>query len=150
MSPGPYARIYQSIWTDERFVAIREDDELLGGYVRLLMLAEAAWPQSVAIPRRLPQSTLDALLEAGVIELHPCDTYRVHGLDPERERRSAHGRDAVARRWAGRSDTPSSSPSNTQLVLAPRSRSLSRELRRESSTKCDPRPLSEILKGLTL
>jgi hypothetical protein len=118
----PYARVYFSIWRDERFVRIREDYALLGVWLDLLMRAEAAWPEDVAIPRRTPPEALAAMVEDGVIDLHPCDTYRVHGLDPERERRSQHGRDAIARRWAGRSDTPTTTPGTTQPLLAPRSR----------------------------
>jgi hypothetical protein len=124
MSDG-YARVYFSIWDDDRFVRIREDDALLGAWTRLLLLAEAAWPRSVAIPRCVLPERLAVLVEDGVIDLRPGDMYRIHGLDPERERRSQHGRDAIARRWEGRSDTPSITPTNTQPLLAPRSRTSS-------------------------
>jgi len=117
---GPYARVYQSIWTDPRFARIIEDDALLGAWTRLLLLAEAAWPQSVALPRALPEASLVQLVDAGVIELHPADTYRIHGLDPERERRSEHGREAALRRWDAPSNAPGNATSNAQVMLAPR------------------------------
>jgi len=119
MSAGPYARVYFSIWTDPRFEEIIVDDALLGAWTRLLLLAEAAWPQSVAVPRSLPESSLDALVKAGVIELHPADTYRIHGLDPERERRSLHGQKAAQRRWDAPGNAPGNPQRNAQSMLAP-------------------------------
>lgn len=123
----PYARVYFSIWTDERFVRIREDAALLGDWLRLLLLAEAAWPQSVAIPRCIPNDRLAVFVEDGVIDLHPADTYRIHGLDPERQRRSDRGVEANRRRW--HPDTPSNptgTPTGTpNALLAPRSRTSS-------------------------
>jgi hypothetical protein len=121
-------------------VEIVGDDRLLGGWLRLLLLAEAAWPQSVAIPRALSRRTLAVLVEAGVVELHSADTYRIHGLDPERQKRSEHGREAAQRRWDAPSNAPGIAPSNAisnahpmlgarnaDPMLAPRSRSRKNE-----------------------
>ncbi len=119
---GPYARIYQSIWTDPRFETIIDSDLRLGTWVRLLLLAEAAWPQDAAVPQTISQRALNALETCGLVELKRAGMYRIHGLDAERQRRSEHGREAVKRRW--HPDTPSITPSNalsnTQPILAPR------------------------------
>lgn len=96
---GPYARVYQSIRTDPRFAGIIESNELLGAWLRLLLHAESEWPESPPIPRSIPDDLLRPLVDAGIVELHPADTYRIHGLDPERQRRSEHAIEANRRRW---------------------------------------------------
>lgn len=116
-----YARVYFSIWDDPRFSTIIENDGHLATWLRLLLRAEAAWPECVAIPRAISQPSLDALVEAGLVELHPFDTYRIHGLDAERERRSLQGKKAIAARW----NTASITDSNTDVLLDTRSRTSS-------------------------
>ena len=85
---GDYSRLYHCVVDDERFVGIYDDDAHWACYTRLLMLAEAAWPSSAPIPRSARQESIDALAQAGIIELQSGDRFRIHGLDGERAKRS--------------------------------------------------------------
>ena len=102
---GDYSRLYHAVVDDTRFDGIYDDDAHWACYTRLLMLAEAAWPASAPIPRAARQESVDALAKAGIIELQAGDRFRIHGLDPERAKRSEHGRQAAEARW-NRSQPP--------------------------------------------
>jgi hypothetical protein len=126
-NPGEYVRIYMSVIDDERFAGVYDDDHLFATYVRLLMVAEAAWPASGTLPRSARRQYVQALVTHGIVELGAVDRFRIHGLDPERQRRSDHARSAAVNRW---SNAPSNAagiagrnaPSNAQSMLAETSR----------------------------
>lgn len=93
MSQGAgYVRVYFSIVDDERFVGIYDDDHHLAAWLRLLLVADAAWPSSASLPRSARPASVRALAASGLIELVGTDRYRVHGLDRERGRRSEAAR----------------------------------------------------------
>lgn len=94
-----HVRVYYTIGEDDRFRDIYHDDRRLGAWLRLLLIADAVWPASAPLPASIAKSSLKALIDAGVIDLLPGHMYRIHGLDAERERRSASGRNAAAMRW---------------------------------------------------
>lgn len=121
-SDGEYVRVYQSVVDDPRFAGIFEDDHHFATWVRLLMIAEKAWPSSAILPRSARKASIRALEEAGIIELAAGDRYRIHGLDPERQRRSDHARTAAEARWSkapgnAPSIPPGNAGSNAQVML---------------------------------
>jgi hypothetical protein len=81
-----YVRVYMTIVDDPKFVGIFTDDHHFATWVRLLMVADAAWPASAMIPRSARQESLDALVEHDLIAV-TGDLFRVVGLDAERGRR---------------------------------------------------------------
>jgi len=113
-----YANVYFAIGSDERLARIFPDDALLGLWLRLLILAEQAWPEPAYLPRSVTRRKLAVFLEAGVLELVDADRFRFHGLDAERTRRVEHGKAAADARWSARGDAPSITPSSAQAMHA--------------------------------
>jgi hypothetical protein len=115
---GRYARVYLDIVSDPKFATVYSDDHHLATWLRLLLLADAAWPAPVCVPRSVSQASLDHLASVGLIDLMPADMFRIHGLDPERQRRSDHAVLANERRWhPSPTGTPPSIPTGTPQVL---------------------------------
>jgi hypothetical protein len=98
-----YVRVYYSIIDDERFQMVYPDPATLGTWLRLLLLADAMWPSSSPLPYGISRKCLDVLVKAGIIELLSNRHYKIHGLEPERQRRSEAGR--VGGLASGRSRT---------------------------------------------
>lgn len=99
--PSPYSRVYHSITTDPKFVTVYHDDAALAAWLRLLLDADAAWPNPAAVPRRTDQRPLDQLAAVGLVDLLPGDRYLIHGLDAERLARSTQASEAGKRSAAG-------------------------------------------------
>lgn len=97
---GPYCRVYWSIRHDERFRGVYADDAALASWLRLLISAEGVYPAPADVPAWLKPDVLALLIERGLIELVDDLHYRVHGLEAERERRSAAARTGAAARWS--------------------------------------------------
>jgi hypothetical protein len=115
---GEYIRVYLGIPDDPRFATIYGDDHRLATWLRLLMGADAVWPSTPAIPRSVGEDALAALVDAGLVELLPHDHYRIHGLDAERERRSAQGRaGGLASGASRRGSTGAERPSNERSTV---------------------------------
>lgn len=94
-----YVRVYYSIRSDERFETIYGDDIALACWLRLLLDADAAWPEPASVPKAARQRSYRKLVAVGLIEELPGHLYRVHGLDRERDMRAHSGRIAAAVRW---------------------------------------------------
>lgn len=92
MSERPYSRIYHSIVDDPKFATVYDDDRRLGTWLRLLIVAEQAYPASAHIPQGTNRAAVLALVDAGLIDLGTGSRYRIHGLDAERTRRSEAAR----------------------------------------------------------
>jgi hypothetical protein len=90
MSADRYVRVYYSILDDPKFADVYPDVVRLGTWLRLLMVADNAWPQPAPMPRNVDPDALAFLADVGLIDLLPGDLYRVHGMDAERMRRRAH------------------------------------------------------------
>ena len=86
---------------DERLATIYPDDGTLGLWLRLLLLAEHAWPKPAYLPRRTNGQRLRTLVEAGCIVMIDRDRFRFHGLDAEHQRRIDRSRAAANARWSG-------------------------------------------------
>lgn len=85
---APYSRVYWSVVDDPKFTAVYDDDRHLATWLRLLIAADAIWPASPTLPVSARKTSVQALVDAGLIDLLPSHRYRVHGLDAERNRRS--------------------------------------------------------------
>lgn len=95
----PYSRVYWKVRSDDRFVGIYSDDHHFATWVRLLIAAEAAWPEPADIPAAARRPSLRALADAGIIVLLESGLFRVHGLDAERMRRQERATTAASARW---------------------------------------------------
>jgi len=101
----PYVRVYYRIVEDDRFADVYPDDRALACWLRLLIIADGAFPAPGALPRGVNETALQRLVTAGLIDRVGRDHFRVHGLESERARRSESGRKAAAVRW-GQPETP--------------------------------------------
>jgi len=82
-----YSRVYWSIIDDPKFDTVYSRDENLACWLRLLLIADQAWPASGQLPTSARVRPLAALVAAKLIDRLPNDRFRVHGLDAERNRR---------------------------------------------------------------
>jgi hypothetical protein len=98
----PYVRVYYRILDDPKFKAV--DDRALGLWVRLLLQADAMYPATAILPRRVHESSLTKLAEADLIELLDNDRYRVKGLAAERETRAESARFAADAKHHGHAE----------------------------------------------
>lgn len=85
---APYSRVYWSVVDDPKFAAIYDDDHHLATWLRLLIVAEGAYPASANIPIGTKRASITALVEAGLLDIGTGPRYRIHGLDAERSRRT--------------------------------------------------------------
>lgn len=117
MSAREYVRVYYEIVDDEKFHGLTL--EQYGGWLRLLLIADASWPASGYLPSSnvVPDDVVDELVLRGIVDLAPGGRYRIHGLDKERDyrRRSAtRGSDA---RWSDRMQPSNAAASAPQMRL---------------------------------
>ena len=105
-----YVRIYWSIIDDPKFVDVYDNDAALATWLRLLISADASWPASASIPAAARRVPLALLVGAGLVDLMQGGRYRIHGLDSERNARSASGRNAAAMRWHREGNAPAMRP----------------------------------------
>lgn len=94
---GPFVKVYQSIVDDPQFARVYDNDHALATWLRMLLIADAMWPASAPLTSRNP--TVRMLIDVGLVLQRPGNRYSIRGLDAERERRSAYGRNAAAVRW---------------------------------------------------
>jgi hypothetical protein len=93
-----YSRVYWSIADDEKFADIYGNNDHLATWLRLLLIADQAFPASAHLPMNVRKGSREALVKSGLIDAVSGDRYRIHGLDAERGRR----RDAATRLRTGR------------------------------------------------
>ncbi len=82
-----YSRVYWSVSDDPKFASIYGDDHHLAAWLRLLLIADQAYPASAHLPMNIRKASREALVGVGLIDPMPGDRYRIHGLDAERDRR---------------------------------------------------------------
>ena len=102
MTDRPYSRVYHEIVDDPRFERVYGNDKALATWLRMLLIADAMYPASAPMTSRNP--TVRLLIDSGLIEERPGNRYVIHGLQGERERRSAIARNAAAVRWQSASN----------------------------------------------
>jgi hypothetical protein len=115
----PYARVYHSIIDDPKFATIYDNDRYLATWLRLLILAEQAYPGSALLPRGTSRASVQALSDAGLIDVGEHGRYRVHGLASEREMRSQSARNAAAVRWHSEGNASTSTSTRTSTSIPP-------------------------------
>ncbi len=79
----PHIRIYSSIFEDDKFLHVRDDNAAFAWYVRLLFIAHAAHPAPGYLPRRVPRKVLATLSDAGLIA-HDASRFTMSGVALER------------------------------------------------------------------
>ena len=97
MSARPYSRVYHEIVEHPRFERVYNNPTALGTWLQMLLTADAMYPMPAPMTSRNP--TVRLLIEVGLVVERPGNRYSMHGLEAERERRSAVGRNAAAMRW---------------------------------------------------
>lgn len=105
-----YSRLYWTIVDDPKFQHVYDDDRAFAAWVRLLMIADQAWPATAHLPAGIRRQAVEILAGAGLVDLQPGGRYRIHGLDAERTRR----RDAATRK--NRGDDGGDNPTAPQPV----------------------------------
>jgi hypothetical protein len=85
---APYSRVYWEIVDDPKFATIFDSDANLAAWLRLLLIADQAYPASGAVPANCRKASLVALEEADLIT-RSGSRFRLKGLEAERERRKA-------------------------------------------------------------
>lgn len=93
-----YSRVYWSIIDDPKFANVYDDDRALAAWLRLLLVADQAWPASAHLPTTVRRQAVAVLVGSGLVDLQAGGRYRIHGLDAERTRR----KDAATRQPTGR------------------------------------------------
>jgi hypothetical protein len=94
-----YSRVYHSIVDDPKFATVYDHDRRLATWLRLLIVADQAFPASGVIPAGTNRAALQALVDVGLVDLGTGSRFRIHGLAAEREMRSQSARNAAASRW---------------------------------------------------
>lgn len=83
-----YSRVYWSIIDDPKFESIYDSNDHLATWLRLLLIADQAWPAPAHLPRRASSASISALVKAGLLDIvGGGERYKVHGLEAERQRR---------------------------------------------------------------
>jgi hypothetical protein len=91
-TPRNYARVYYEIVDHPRFERVYQNPSALGVWLQLLLTADAMYPMNPPMPSRNP--TVRLLIASGLVIEKPGNRYSIRGLEAERERRSAVGRNA--------------------------------------------------------
>lgn len=99
MADGPYSRVYWSIVDDPEFSDVFGDDAALACWLRLLLIADQAWPSSAHLPRSARTRPLDRLMKAGLVIIASGGRFHIRGMDEERGKRQQSARNAAALRW---------------------------------------------------
>lgn len=99
MSDRPYCRIYY-VDLERDYPEVWASDAQLATFVRLLSRAEASWPIEQEVPRSARASIVQRLVDATLVERSGRFSYRIKGMDAERNARSNAARNAAASRWA--------------------------------------------------
>ena len=116
-----YSRVYASIVDDPKFAHVYDDDRALATWLRLLLVADQAWPSSALIPANTRRQSLDVLIGAGLVDLGTGGRYRIRGLEAERKRRAAEQRNGgvVRAETAQRGEGGRFLPGNVQRSSPP-------------------------------
>lgn len=101
-----YSRVYWSIIDDPKFANVYDDDRALAAWLRLLLVADQAWPASAHLPGNVRRQAVAVLVGSGLVDLLHGGRYRIHGLDAERQRR----KEAATRNPTGTQQGPNRDP----------------------------------------
>lgn len=96
--PDPYSRLFWR-FADE-FPSVFENDFALSLFIRLLRLADMAWPSAGQLPYGVKRNALHKLVTEGLITMESSSRFRVRGMDKHRESRSQSAAHAARTRWS--------------------------------------------------
>lgn len=114
---APYSRIYWSVLEDAKFDDIRADMRHFGAWSLMLVVADMSYPAPAFIPPTVPRKSLEALTQAGLVDVLTGHRYRIHGLDAERTRRAASAsRQGPKRDPVGTQAGPERVSSHSQVI----------------------------------
>lgn len=99
MGKGEYCRVYWSIIDDPKFDKVYDSDAHLATWLRLLIIADQAYPQPGHLPLQLSRRSLKVLTDVELVDVLPKGRFRIHGLQSERNARASSARNAAALRW---------------------------------------------------
>jgi hypothetical protein len=140
---APYSRVYWAIIDDEKFKSIYDDNNHLASWMRLLLIADQAWPASAHMPANVRRASVAALSKAELIDLLEGGRYRIRGLDAERARR----RMAATRDPIGVQPGPKRDPDGLRTPGLSRDEVRRDETRKAEQGATDPHVLFEELTG---
>jgi len=132
-----YSRVYHEAIDDPKFRDVWNDDARLALWVRLLVMADAAWPASATLPRSTKSRPLAALVACGLVDLSNGDQFRIHGLNTERQWRSDNASHAAQSRW--HADRIAESSANGNAEVMPRREEKRREEAKQGVQATDAR-----------
>lgn len=93
----PFIKVFRA---ERDEVDLWDNDVTLAWWVRLRIMADAAWPAAADLPR-VPQKTLAALAAAGQVDVIGS-RFRCPAIDAERATRQQKGAEMAAARWKRR------------------------------------------------
>ena len=96
MADGPYSRLYHQV-ADE-FPDIVDDDACFALWVRLLIIADQAWPSVGTLPYGTKRKALDRLIKAEMVTV-TAHRFHLRGMDKEREARAERAKAGAEARW---------------------------------------------------
>ena len=134
MAERPYSRVYWSIVDDPKFETVYDNDAHMATWLRLLLIADAAYPASAHLPANVRRSSVVHLAEVGLIDLGTGSRFRLHGLASERDMRSQSARNAAAVRW----HQPEQSGRNAKPMLNETRRDETRRDEQDARATNDP------------
>lgn len=95
----PFSRFYYDDFLRE-YPAVYADDAAFATWMRLLVVAEKAWPLSPELPRSARIKSVQKLVAAGLVALGPLHTFSLRGHDAERQRRHGIAVAGANARWS--------------------------------------------------
>lgn len=110
----PYVRVYYRALTDDKFQGL--SSAAWGHWVRMLVVADGMHPSAAPLPRWVERKPLQELVSRGIVDLEGTEYFRIHGMEPERAKRTEaatfaaevkhHGLAEAQRRQAARLANP--------------------------------------------
>jgi hypothetical protein len=97
-STRPYARVYY-VDLEADYPTVWNDNDCLSTWLRMLTVAEAAWPALPEIPRSARMPFVQRIAATSLIELVGPYKYRIKGMDAERSARSNAASNAARTRY---------------------------------------------------
>lgn len=119
------------------YPAVYRDDAAFAAFIRLLALAETAWPATPELPRSIRPKALRLLVENRLVKV-AGHSFELRGFVKERTTRSENGRNAAAVRWDSDSsaDAGADAPADASAdAMLERGRGREREQEAEQGAK---------------
>lgn len=117
-SKRPFVRVYYEDLSRD-YPAVYDDDAALAAWLRLLVIVDKMWPIRPELPRSVRPRALALLTESKLVTLVPPHHYRIRGYEAERLVRQEKARDAAAKSWQSRRNTPSNADAHADAYAEP-------------------------------